>query len=148
MTSTDILTIEFPGEPKASVEGPSYLTWSAKTRIGSASQKETPQGAFATDLSKMFDALVHSWARHPATRGHIHDHKHALIPFADDVIDEHADPEDVAYLALRLGQEFYPEVFGEPESADPNAEEAPTELEPTPLPPPRRSPGTRSKTPA
>jgi hypothetical protein len=131
------LTITIAGKPDAVITGADYLTWGAKKRIASAGQKETAQG-LTTDFALMFDAMVTEYARQPETRGHIHDHRGALIPFAPDVIADHAKSDDVEFLALELGQFFYPEIFGsivldEDESADPN-EEAPAEPIPTPAP--------------
>lgn len=103
----DVLTISLPGQPAAKVSGPAYETWAMRRYVGSASQKESEYG-LVVDLSKQLDAVVQAWAAEEETSGFIRTRKGDLAPFEPGNLDRTAKVEDVAFIALKLCQLFYP----------------------------------------
>jgi hypothetical protein len=112
--------------PDAEIRGTTFMTWTMRRNVGSASQRETPDGS-VTDMNRMVDALVMEWAAQEPIRGKIQSHDGDLIGFEPSTIPFHAHEEAVAFVALELGTWFFPDIFaptaGADESADPNAED-------------------------
>lgn len=115
------LRFSLPSTPECEVWGPGRLSWGMRTRINSKALRIEggPDGeSSAMDLSLLQHEMVQQWLCGGKGGWNLAYENGDAMPLNPSTIDNELDADDVAFIAMKLLQSFYPEMFGETPGAE------------------------------